>query len=431
MLLVDGDDSGSGPVNDLFWPGAARAAGITDDADLLRAMVTAESAWLRVLVHAGIAPAAAAEEVTGLVEDLDTVVRTVAEGAEVSGNPVIGLVELLRARLAPRNADAARWLHRGLTSQDTLDTALMLVARRGLDAVSASVTRQLDTLVGLAEGHRHTLMVGRTLTQYAVPVTFGLTAANWLTGVLDAAEDLPRLRRGLPVQLGGAAGTMAAVAELSAPRDEAATELAVLWAGELGLRYRPPWHTSRRPITSLGDVLVAITDACGRIAADVLSLGRPEVGELSLAHGGGSSTMPHKQNPVLAVLVRRAALTAPSLGAQLHLAAADAGSQRSAGAWHTEWAALHTLLRNAVVATSQTADLLADLIVHDAVMRARLDAVAQDALSEQRTMRELGVAGEGGTADIAEGAVGDYLGSADRFVTEAIERAANIAEELA
>jgi 3-carboxy-cis,cis-muconate cycloisomerase len=134
----------------------------------------------------------------------------------------------------------------------------------------------------------------------------------------------------------------------------------------------------RRPVTRAGDALVATTDGCGRIARDVLELSRAEIGELSEARGGGSSSMPHKANPVLSVLVRRAALTTPQLAATLHLAAAEQVDERADGAWHAEWDTSRLLARRTAIAADQTADLLAGLRVHADRMAANL-AAAEDA----------------------------------------------------
>ena len=226
----------------------------------------------------------------------------------------MALVALLRDGLRDASPDAATWLHRGLTSQDVVDSALMMcAARRRRTGIRGSLREQVVLLSRLVEEHRATPMVARTLTQHAVPSTFGLKAAGWLTGVLDAYDDVAALV--LPVQVGGAAGTMAATVELAAGLPdpvEVAHQLSVELADRLGLAPSTPWHTSRASVTRLGDASVRCTDAWGRIAGDVLVLGRPEVGELSEGVGGGSSTMPHKSNPVLSTLVRRAALTTPA-----------------------------------------------------------------------------------------------------------------------
>lgn len=400
-------------MSDLFWPGDERAGALLSPAALLTAMEAVEAAWLTALVEAGIAPESARHPVHGLVgpEDVDAL----AEGAEAGGNPVIGLVALLRTRLG--EGDPARWLHRGLTSQDVLDTALMLCVRDVLDRIEAEFQAQVSSLVALAEVHRDTPMVGRTLTQHAVPITFGLKVASWLTGVLDAAGSVALLRPKLAAQLGGAAGTLAASTELARLRglpDPAAVSWSLVQAvaRELGLRSRTPWHTARAPLTAVGNALVTCTDAWGHLAADVTTLSRPEIAELAEGAGGGSSTMPHKRNPALSVLIRRAALAGPPLACTLHLAAATTVDERPDGAWHLEWATLRDLGRRTVAAAGQTSDLLSGLRVDPVRMRATLTAaVGTDA--EQQSMAAL----------VGGRPAGDYLGAADLIVDATLARA--------
>src|SRR4051812_44842295 len=200
---------------DLFWPGDERAVLAFDPTAFLETMVEVEDTWLRVLVEAGVAPAEARADLHRLVTGAD--LEAVASGAEASGNAVVPLLALLRERLG--SGDAATWVHRGLTSQDVMDTALVLCARATTDLVLAALDRQVSALAALARRHRDDVMAGRTLTQHAVPVTFGLKAAQWLQGILDARDDLRVLR--FPVQVGGAAGTRAAIVELAADVDAA------------------------------------------------------------------------------------------------------------------------------------------------------------------------------------------------------------------
>ncbi|GAB2480157.1 lyase family protein [Jatrophihabitans fulvus] len=366
----------------LFWPGDHRAGGLFGDAALVGALLAVEAAWLDALVSSGVAPAGAADALFDLVEPAD--VAGLAVDAEGGGNPVIPLLALLRPRVARRNETAAQWLHRGLTSQDVLDTALALLLRDTRDAVLADLRRCVTALVHLAERHRATPMAGRTLTQPAVPITFGDKTGSWLTAVLDAADDTSRLRIG--AQFGGATGTrsgVAAVAGGSARLVVGAT------ASALGLDDTAPWQTARAPVVRAGDALAAVTAACGRVANDVLTLSRPEIGELAepSAEGrGGSSAMPQKANPTLSVLVRRAALTAPALVSLLHLAAADARDERPDGAWHVEWQPLQLLARHAVTAVSQTAELLEGLQVRESAMSRNLDAARPGVDSEREKL---------------------------------------------
>jgi 3-carboxy-cis,cis-muconate cycloisomerase len=374
-------------MNHLLWPGDARGGDHLTDASFLRAMVAVEETWLDVL---GIGH--------GPLPEIDPA----AISSESGGNPVIGLVAILRERL---DGDAARWVHRGLTSQDVVDSALMVLLRDAVSAVRLELRTQVSILADLAEAHRATPMVARTLTQHAVPTTFGLKVSGWLTTVLDARDGLASLS--FPVQLGGAAGTMAAVVELGLDPAGARDQL----ADALGLAPALPWHTSRAPVTRIGDAAVGCTDAWGRIANDVLTLSRPEIGELAEGESGGSSTMPHKRNPALSALIRRAALAAPPLAATLHVAAADSVDERAAGAWHAEWATIATLVRRTVVAGSQATDLVAGLHAHAGRMAATLDAA--DVGSEQRSMAEL--AGSQPRSN--------YFGASDEIVDAVLDRA--------
>lgn len=399
-------------MSDLFWPGDERAGDAMSETALLHAMVRVEASWLATLADAGISDATA--DLDGLIGEAD--IATISEGAESGGNPVQPLLAMLRERLAVRDERAAAWLHRGLTSQDTLDTAIVLCVRDSGALVRREAEHQIAALADMSQRHRGDVMAGRTLGQLAVPVTFGLKAAGWLQGVLDALDDLSTIDR-LPAQVGGAAGTLAAPSALAAEAGHAdpartAQALAVEFANRLGLHPSPPWHTSRAPITRVGDALVRCTDAWGHIANDVLSLSRPEVAELAEPEGrGGSSTMPHKQNPILSVLIRRAALAAPMDAARVHLAAAETHDERPTGGWHLEWSAFRTLTRHALTAASQTTELLTGLRVDTSRMRTNAEAAADVLLSERDSISS------------STGPVDSYLGAADLVIDAAIDRA--------
>jgi 3-carboxy-cis,cis-muconate cycloisomerase len=392
------------------------------DQSLLRSMVVVESAWLGALTAAGLAPAEGARaDLSNLLADNDC--ESIAVAAEDGGNPVIGLVELLRQRADPA---LAPWIHRGLTSQDVLDSGLMLALRAVIDDLISQLRQQISVLAELARCHRATPMVARTLTQHAAPTTFGAKAASWLHGVLDARERLTPLR--LPVQIGGAAGTLAATTELAAlhagspdPAD-VAVGLVRSAATALGLEVRSSWHTTRTPVTAGADAFVACTDGWGRIASDVVTLARPEIAELSEPAGenrGGSSSMPHKRNPVLSILIRRAALSAPPLAATLHTAAALANDERPDGAWHAEWDTLRTLARRTLVAGSQCGELLAGLGVNAGRMGENL--AAAEVYGEQRAIA--GLVGKPQSAT--------YFGAVDRLIDQSLDRAQRVLRQRA
>ena len=357
---------------DLFWPGDERAGSHFTAEDFVGALLAVEEEW-------------SGGTFAGLVD-----AEQLAVDAEGGGNPVIPLVRLLR--------EQDPTVHRGLTSQDVVDSALMRMSEAAVTSLRRDLGSAIARLAHLADEHRDTPMVARTLTQHAVPTTFGFRCAQWLSGILDAYDDVARLS--FPPQVGGAAGTRAALVELGVePRVDAL-----------------PWHTTRAPMTRIGDALAGCTDTCGRIANDVLTMSRPEIGELSEGTGGGSSTMPNKANPVLSVLVRRAALTTPQLAATLHLAAASQVDDRADGAWHAEWATLRDLVRRTLVAVSQTAELLDGLQVHEDRMAATLAAAGDDVLAEQRTMAEL--AGRPPAAT--------YLGTIGPMIDAVLDRARDL-----
>jgi 3-carboxy-cis,cis-muconate cycloisomerase len=400
-------------MTNLLWPGDERAGDHMTDRALLEAMVAVEAAWLGALAAAGLAPAeCAGVDLSNLLAADDC--EALAAAAEGGGNPIIGLAELLRERAAPA---AAPWIHRGLTSQDVVDTALMLGVRGVAGNLSAQLMQQISTLSDLAAAHRATPMVARTLTQHAAPTTFGAKAAGWLNGIVDAFERLDALVT--PIQIGGAAGNRAAATELATlltaddPAD-VSDRLVRSAAATLGLPVRLPWHTTRTPVTAAADAFVGCTDSWGRIASDVVTLVRPEIGELSEAAGeqrGRSSSMPHKRNPVLSILIRRAAIAAPQLGATLHTAAALANDERPDGAWHAEWDTLRTMAQRTVVAGSHCGDLLGGLQVHSGRMAENLRMT--DVYGEQRAIADL--AGRHPSAT--------YFGTADRLIDESLDRA--------
>ncbi len=383
-----------------------------DDDALVRAMLAVEVAWAGALADVGAVTPAQAEAVAAVVDDWMPDVTALARESEGAGNPVAALVAGLRQEVRTRvDAAATAAVHRGLTSQDVLDTAFVLLDRTALTAVVADLDRVATALGRLAGEHRDSVMAGRTLTQHAVPITFGLKAARWLEGVLDAraraADELTRL----PVQCGGAAGTHALATELTAGR---AVEAAHHLARRLDLRWSAPWHTRRTPVTAVGDALVTVCDTLAVIGGDVALLARPEIRELSepAAPGrGGSSTMPQKRNPVLSVLLRAAGLQAPQLGAQLHLAAALTGDERPDGAWHAEWPAHRRLLQLAVGSAARAAELVEGLGVHAEAMRRTAEAGAGQLTAES------GTAGGGATGDVSA-----YLGVCGELVDRALTR---------
>ncbi|MFJ9868177.1 3-carboxy-cis,cis-muconate cycloisomerase [Streptomyces sp. NPDC101165] len=357
--------------------GLSEAASETGDHAYLRALLDAEAALTRAQAVLGLAPAEAAAAVTEAAVPANFGIRSLAARTPAGGNPVIPLVADLTAAVGEKYGP---YVHRGATSQDIMDTATMLVAVRTLGPILADLGRTERALAGLAAEHRDTPMPGRTLTQHAVPTTFGLKAAGWRSLILDARDRVTRVRDSLPAQLGGAAGTLAAFQTYGAQDADAPTQA---YAREVGLAAPAlPWHTLRTPVADLAGCLALTAGALGKLAVDVLTLSRTEVGEVSEGSGGGSSAMPHKANPVRATLLAAAARRAPQLAATLYgsLAAED---ERPAGAWHAEWEPLRDLLRLVGGAAAHAAALTEGLRVHPAAMRRNLGTTRGLIVSER------------------------------------------------
>jgi 3-carboxy-cis,cis-muconate cycloisomerase len=335
----------------IFVPDAMRAA--VDDRAWLQAMLDAEAALARAQARAGVIPAQGAEAVAEVCDAGRYDVEQLARDARSAGSPLPALVK----------AADTEWFHHGATSQDIVDTAAMLVSKRAL----ALIVRDLDAVAAacarLAEQHRDTPMMGRTLMQQAEPTSFGLKAAGWLAATLDAREWLRALR--LPAQLGGAAGTLASM-EGSGPL--VLREFAL----DLGLEEPAlPWHANRFPMATLASALAVCAGACAKVALDVELLAQSEVAEV-LSGSGESSSMPHKRNPVEAIRVRACARRVQAAAGSIVAGMAEHEHERAAGAWHAEWAPLSDALACTGGATAATRAMLEGLEVRPERMRGNL-----------------------------------------------------------
>ena len=389
----------------LFGGVFARGGVEADDAAWLQAMLDAEAGLARALERAGLAPAGAGEAVTAAARAGNFDPNELGGLAALTGNPVPGLARAL-ARQVPQTAVSA--VHRGATSQDIVDTAAMLLAKRAIRVIQADLARAADAAAGLAAAHRDSIMIGRTLLQQAVPVTFGLVAAGWLTSLDEARAGLDSVGPRLAVQFGGAAGTLASLGD-------AGQRVTALLATELGLAVPVlPWHTDRLRIIDLGTALARVAAVLGKIARDVTLLAQSEVGEVSEGGGpaearadqrgadqqapaasprrGGSSAMPHKRNPVASIAILGCTRQVPGLLATL-AAASEQELQRAAGAWHAEWEPLTALLRLTGSASNWAADLLPGLVVDTSRMAANLAATKGLPLAEHVSSLLAGVLG--------------------------------------
>ncbi|MFT3864233.1 MAG: 3-carboxy-cis,cis-muconate cycloisomerase [Solirubrobacterales bacterium] len=337
----------------------------TGDAAWLRAMLDFEAALAGALADRGLAAAAAAEEIAGVCGGDGWDLEALGAGTAREGTPVPALLAQLRGKLSD---EAAAVLHRGATSQDVVDTAAMLVAHRALAPLRADLDAAAAAAAALADRHRADLAVGRTLLQQALPITFGLRAANWLGGLDDAAARLGAVAdERLAIQFGGAAGTLASL-------DDDGLAVADALARRLDLPApSTPWQTNRTRVVELAAALGEAAGAAGKVGTDVVLLAQTEVGEVAEGGGGGgSSTLPHKRNPAAAVATIAAARRTPALVATL-LAAMPGEEERAAGAWQSEAETLDDLLRLAGTAVASVRRLLENLEVFPDRMRANLD----------------------------------------------------------
>ena len=332
-----------------------------DDAQI-RAMLQVEAQLALAQAECGLIPADAAQAIAQAAATVQITATSLAVDTGTAGVPVPALVQALKHAL-PK--EYARWVHFGATSQDIVDTALVLNCRELLTLYTTRLNQVIGQLVELASAHRNTLTAGRTRTQQAVPMCFGLKVANWLAPLLRQQQRLTELKpRLLKLQLAGAVGT------LSAMQDHAVAITAAL-AQRLDLAVGQNWHTQRDSIVELANWLAMTTGLLGKMGQDWLLLGQTEVGEVTFTNGGGSSTMPQKCNPVSAeLLVTLARHNAGQVG-QMHQAMLHE-HERSGSAWTLEWLVLPSMLMATAVALHHSSDALAHFQVNTEKMQANL-----------------------------------------------------------
>ncbi|MCQ4046560.1 lyase family protein [Streptomyces rubrisoli] len=385
--------------------GAPTEAALSDEA-WLSAMLDAEVALACAQARIGMIAWTSADAIAAVAGSWRCDLVSLACRARDAANPVVAFVQELTREVAARYPDAADDVHRGSTSQDILDTATMLLAAHAVDLILEDLDRVCDALARLAERHRDTPMAARTLTQHAVPTTFGLKAAGWLHAIGEASVRLRRVRGELPAQLGGAAGTLASYHEYAVLRGvvaqdggSPALELVSVFAEELGLAEPVlPWHTARAPIAALGAELSMLTGALGKFGTDMLNLARTEVAEATepTAEGrGSSSAMPQKHNPVLATLLLSAALQLPAHASVLmHCMLAE--DERPAGAWHAEWQPLREALRIAGGAAHTAAELAEGLAAQPGAMARNMELTEGQIVAERLAVHLTDALGKAG-----------------------------------
>jgi len=344
---------------------------VFSDRARIEGMLAFESALAQAEAELGVIPATAAAPIVARCRTDDFDVSSIAAGAKSAGNAAIPLIAALRAAVAGHDASAARYVHFGATSQDAIDTGAILALRAAFGLFDADLVRLADALEKLVRAHRATVLLGRTWLQPATPVTFGLKAAGWLDAVNRSRSRLEELRaRVLVLEFGGAAGTLASLGRRGLAVAERTAEILQLALPDA------PWHAARDRIAETGTVLGVLVGSLGKLARDVALLMQAEVGEAFEPQGpgrGGSSTMPHKHNPVGCAAILAAATRVPGLVATL-LAAMPQEHERGLGGWHAEWETLPEICLLTAGALAHAVDVVDGLVVAPARMRANLDA---------------------------------------------------------
>jgi 3-carboxy-cis,cis-muconate cycloisomerase len=348
----------------LFGTDAMRA--LFSDRRRVQAMLDVEAALARAQARLGLIPSGAARDIAKAAKVENVSLAALAKGTALAGVPVAALADELRRAVGDKSA---RWVHCGATSQDILDTALVLLLREGLELIEAGLRRVGDSLAVLAKRHRLLPMAGRTLLQQALPISFGYKSAVWLAPLAGHLQRLEELRRRLlVVQFGGAAGTLAA---LPSHRRAAVEGL----ARELGLGVAAsPWQANREAMAEAASVLGLICGSLAKFATDIVLLSQTELGEVSEAKSdgrGGSSALPQKQNPVASIQVLACTRGVLAL-VPLMLGALAGEHERSAGAWQSEALALPQIFVLSSGALAHAEAVAAGLTVDAARMKANL-----------------------------------------------------------
>lgn len=336
----------------------------------LSAMLRFEAALAQAQAEQGMIPKAAAENITSCctLDHID--IPSLIPAIGLAGNPNIPLVKQLTAAVKQLDPEAAKYVHLGATSQDVIDTALMIQVKAALLLIQKDLEQLLNQLYQLAETHRHSIMAGRSFLQHARPITFGYKVATWMDGLLRTSQRIEQvLRQNMVLQFGGAVGTLAGFGDKSLP-------VAHTLAQKLDLALPPiSWHTQRDRLVEVASTLGILTGNLGKIAKDISLLMQTEVAEVfepSGAGKGGSSTMPHKRNPVGCVAILAAAQRSPALLATLFQSLPQ-DHERATGLWHAEWLPLVELCKISAGALQQALHMTNGLEVNTQRMLRNLE----------------------------------------------------------
>lgn len=359
-----------------FLPGESRLFGgvfgdralaaLFSDEHQVACMLEVETALAQVQADLGLLPAEAAQAIAAATAHFTPDWAALAQATARDGVPVAGLVTQLRQAVEP---SFALYLHWGATTQDILDTALILQLQAALELLEGKLRHTLRHLADLAAQHRHTLMAGRTHSQQALPITFGFKVAGWMAPLLRDLERLQQIKaRLLVVQLGGAVGTLAALGS-----DGLRVQEGLARALGLGVPLFP-WHTTRDNLAELAGWLALVSGSLAKMAQDVILLAQSEVGELRESaepERGGSSTLPQKSNPILSeVIIASARANAALLSSMHHALIAE--HERATHGWQLEWLTLPSMLAHTAAALNQARYLSEQLVVNTEQMRSNV-----------------------------------------------------------
>ena len=361
-------------------------ADLFSDQSVLQAMLDFESALARAEARVGVIPRSAANAIRKAAKAETFDIANLAVATLRAGTPGIPLAKALTDKVRTTDADAACYVHWGATSQDVADTALVLLLKRAEPILSGDLVRLRRALKKLSQEHKQTVMLGRTLVQPAPPITFGLKAAGWAASVQRSKENLDSaFSPVLVLQLGGASGTLASLGKKG-------VDVARVLAGELKLGFpEAPWHTQREALATLMCACGVLTGALGKIARDISLLMQAEIAEVAEPGGngrGGSSTMPHKRNPIACTLTLAAAQRVPGLVASF-LSGMVQEHERGAGGWQAEWPTVGSIIQATGLAVASMAEVAEGLTVNASRMRSNIEAT-HGAIFAERAMMLLG-----------------------------------------
>lgn len=385
-------------------------AALFDDRAQIASMLLFESALAAAEARAGLIPEQSAVRIADVCRDFEPDPATLAGPTARAGVPVPALIKALKAEIG---GEDARYVHFGATSQDVVDTALVLQLRDAIAIIRRRIRKLAKALSVHADTHRKTVMIGRTRSQQAVPTTFGLKAAGWLAPLVRIDHRIESLSSDLlRISFGGAAGTLASIGGKAADVESNLSEELDLPLADM------PWHAQRDVLVDFASQLTALTGALGKMGQDLVLLAQSEIAEVQPGKGGGSSTMPHKSNPVQAeMLVTFARFNAGQLGtfaqSQIH------EHERSGASWLLEWLTLPQIITATGAALAQAVDMVPDLKINTDRMAQNLELSRGAMLAEAATF-----------------ALADHLGrdAADKLVKDAIAKSAenvsNLFDEL-